>query len=614
MIKKISRWDFGTSTNKVRQGWVNDIRAIQMLWRKLSWEEGVQKLCIRNLNQDPLENLFGIILQHGCQNTNPTCWQFVPALKASIVNNLLSSRCGEKGNCMDDGDDLLCDLSLFLSGAGTQSSAMGYSLQDIQCFSAELKENAPEDPKLVLPSPTFTTHVSVASEMVLLKLEEMAHETCLLQKVKAYIFLKYEWNEVGCVEHCTSVGILSKSMEEPVFVKCEPTSLLDTEEEPPHLEHSQLVSEMIPLKEETKLELTEPGPTHENEFEPSTDIKEEMFIEQHQPVPIIKEENKLGPEVSCADHPPPDGGRHLKRTEEDRPLICDYCGKLFSSENSLSEHVLIHMEQALHECRICQKTFTKMSNLTVHMGLHTDVTRFQCSVCQTMFRSSSHLNFHMRTHMSGKRYKCNMCFKVFTRKYRLATHLRTHRGERPYWCTTCGKSFNQKGHLTSHMLIHTGEMPFKCNMCGKASNRKGDLTKHLRTHTGEKPHFCNICGKSFSLKTILSRHLRIHTDEKPFCCNTCGKAFRNETNLAKHMPTHSQLKPYFCNVCGKAFSLKAYLPKHLQSHTGFKPYNCNICSKSFSQKAHLTNHILTHNGTSRTRAICAAKPITSIPS
>ncbi|XP_068082651.1 uncharacterized protein [Anabrus simplex] len=79
-------------------------------------------------------------------------------------------------------------------------------------------------------------------------------------------------------------------MEEPVFVKCEPALSSDTEE-PSNFEHSQLVSEMIPLKQETKSELTEPGPTQENAFEPSADIKEEMLIEQHQPVPNIKEGN-----------------------------------------------------------------------------------------------------------------------------------------------------------------------------------------------------------------------------------------------------------------------------------------------------------------------------------
>ncbi|XP_068082991.1 uncharacterized protein [Anabrus simplex] len=119
------------------------------------------------------------------------------------------------------------------------------------------------------------------------------------------------------------MGILSRTMDEPVFVKSEPAWSLEAEE-PSNFEDSQLVSEMIPVKQEIKLELTEPGPTQqnafeensqvatemipvkqetkseltepgltqENAFEPSADIKEEFFVE-HQLAPNIKEENKV---------------------------------------------------------------------------------------------------------------------------------------------------------------------------------------------------------------------------------------------------------------------------------------------------------------------------------
>ncbi|XP_068086753.1 uncharacterized protein [Anabrus simplex] len=59
------------------------------------------------------------------------------------------------------------------------------------------------------------------------------------------------------------------------------------------LENIEHVSEMIPLKNEAKSELTEPVPMQENSFEPSKDIKEEVFIEEHtddQLLPNIKEE------------------------------------------------------------------------------------------------------------------------------------------------------------------------------------------------------------------------------------------------------------------------------------------------------------------------------------
>ncbi|XP_068086237.1 uncharacterized protein [Anabrus simplex] len=108
-------------------------------------------------------------------------------------------------------------------------------------------------------------------------------------------------------------------MEEPVFVKCEPVRSSDTGE-PSNFDNVHPMLGIIPLKQETKSELTEstqeyafeenfqllsemkqetkseliePGTTQENAFEPSADIKDEIFVEQHQPLPNIKEENKL---------------------------------------------------------------------------------------------------------------------------------------------------------------------------------------------------------------------------------------------------------------------------------------------------------------------------------
>jgi hypothetical protein len=71
---------------KFVEGWEITIRAIMHLWQNL---KGLQYLSLRNLNQDPVENLFCQVRQHGVCNTNPTCHQFVAALKTVIINNFI---------------------------------------------------------------------------------------------------------------------------------------------------------------------------------------------------------------------------------------------------------------------------------------------------------------------------------------------------------------------------------------------------------------------------------------------------------------------------------------------------------------------------------------------
>ena len=69
-------------------GWMTDIGAVQHLWRTLK-SASFDYLETRSLNQDPLENTFGVIHLHCGSNNNPTVEQFVDALKTSIINGLV---------------------------------------------------------------------------------------------------------------------------------------------------------------------------------------------------------------------------------------------------------------------------------------------------------------------------------------------------------------------------------------------------------------------------------------------------------------------------------------------------------------------------------------------
>ena len=51
------------------------MKALKFSWATLR-KEGCSYLCVRNMNEDPVENLFCNIRQHGIANTNPTSFQF----------------------------------------------------------------------------------------------------------------------------------------------------------------------------------------------------------------------------------------------------------------------------------------------------------------------------------------------------------------------------------------------------------------------------------------------------------------------------------------------------------------------------------------------------------
>ncbi|KAF2900368.1 hypothetical protein ILUMI_05816, partial [Ignelater luminosus] len=89
------------------------LRSIIDIWNRLK-QDGFKYLFSRSLNQEPLGNLFGLVRQHEERNTNPTCLQFVAALKTSVINNL--SNIATNGSCENDNCSPQSNLTNFLEG------------------------------------------------------------------------------------------------------------------------------------------------------------------------------------------------------------------------------------------------------------------------------------------------------------------------------------------------------------------------------------------------------------------------------------------------------------------------------------------------------------------
>lgn len=120
MLEELSQWHLidkrnskdVTSQYAFINGWIITIQSVKELWISL-YDLGFNFLSLRSLNQDPVENLFCTIRQHGIANTNPTCHQFIAALKISVLNNLVLSV--NNGNCEDDGCQPLDNLCTLLT-------------------------------------------------------------------------------------------------------------------------------------------------------------------------------------------------------------------------------------------------------------------------------------------------------------------------------------------------------------------------------------------------------------------------------------------------------------------------------------------------------------------
>lgn len=60
--------------------------------------------------------------------------------------------------------------------------------------------------------------------------------------------------------------------------------------------------------------------------------------------------------------------------------------------------MLIHSDEAKHQCNVCGKAFKFSYNLAVHMRIHDDVKPFKCTVCNKQFTTKQWRDRHVETH------------------------------------------------------------------------------------------------------------------------------------------------------------------------------------------------------------------------
>lgn len=151
---------------------------------------------------------------------------------------------------------------------------------------------------------------------------------------------------------------------------------------------------------------------------------------------------------------------HVRFKHKESPIICDVCGKTCSNSNSLYVHQKWAHFKPKYECEICKRRMVTQENLDQHILLqHERRESFVCEECGKSFSENHRLKQHMMTHTGDRPYDCHICGKAFARRTAYRQHLLIHTGKRPYICDICGKAFTQKPGLICHRKSHPGVHP-----------------------------------------------------------------------------------------------------------------------------------------------------------
>ncbi|XP_050585089.1 zinc finger protein 90-like [Bombus affinis] len=136
-------------------------------------------------------------------------------------------------------------------------------------------------------------------------------------------------------------------------------------------------------------------------------------------------------------------------------FTCLICSKKLISQRALDQHVRrIHKEEKRFTCNIYGCTFqcARKSDLDRHRQLHVEQRNVVCEQCGKTFTSVSILNDHvLYIHNKERQFICEECGKAFKRNSLLKRHKLSHQQYRPFACMQCSTAFKRSHHLSRHM-------------------------------------------------------------------------------------------------------------------------------------------------------------------
>ena len=250
--------------------------------------------------------------------------------------------------------------------------------------------------------------------------------------------------------------------------------------------------------------------------------------------------------------------RHTAYSHSKQIYHCNFCGKGFNRRLKFQNHV-------------CKLEDGSYGNIVVKKGKRLVIEKLVCDTCGKTFSSRSNLNKHVISH-GERQCCCKHCGKMFHYENYLRDHISSvHFNIHKYQCTDCGKLMKSKTGLIAHVKQFHRENAdiFTCEVCGKCFKQKGNLQTHMYSHQTERNFVCEFCHKSFKYPDQLSRHRLIHTMQNKLQCSCCEKKFVKEYELKRHeMIFHSGLV-YVCAVCFARCGHKHTLIRHYKrKHPG----------------------------------------------
>jgi KRAB domain-containing zinc finger protein len=105
---------------------------------------------------------------------------------------------------------------------------------------------------------------------------------------------------------------------------------------------------------------------------------------------------------------------------------CEICGKAYGRKGSLYLHMKTHgeVESKPEQCPECKQMYKTKGSLLKHIQLeHMMLRPYVCGLCGETFKSQQKLSSHHMLHLNNPEYLCDLCNRFFTTQDEVTDHI-----------------------------------------------------------------------------------------------------------------------------------------------------------------------------------------------
>lgn len=230
---------------------------------------------------------------------------------------------------------------------------------------------------------------------------------------------------------------------------------------------------------------------------------------------------------------------------------CIECGEKFSVWRTLQTHLWRHhkMDMELYSCDKCEyKTYSLAKLNNVHRLIHGEEKPFLCDFCGKGFKNPKQLRNHKIVHKMKPvelQHQCEVCQRMFSDRRQLRVHMNSvHQKIKPFSCNYCGYKAASNGALRLHVRQHTGEKPFACDLCEYTTSDHNSLRRHKSRHSGIKKYKCAHCDYACIQSSTYKTHLKTKhpglENGLMFSCHACQFRTISKDKYMIHITTHKE--------------------------------------------------------------------------